>query len=250
MSTNFRTFSPTANCLKNRIIAISGAGAGIGRVLATQLAAYGATIILMGRTVEKLETVYDEIEQAGYPQAAIIPIDFSNTTEAEYENITANIENEFGKLDGLIHNAALLGERIPISNYPMKVWEAVMIVNVNAPFALSKHLLPLLKKSDHGSIAFTSSSVGRQGRAYWGAYAASKAALENLMQTLADELEETSNIRVNSIDPGATRTDMRALAYPAENPSTVKDPESLVPLFLYCMADDSIGTTGQQLSYS
>jgi NAD(P)-dependent dehydrogenase (short-subunit alcohol dehydrogenase family) len=245
----WKNFSASEHCLKNKIIAITGAGSGIGRTLAKHMAHYGATIILIGRTVEKLEAVYDEIEKNGGPQPAIVPIDFSTATDADYKNIQTNIEKEFGKLDGLIHNAAELGERTSIATYSIKTWETLMQVNVSAPFALSKYCLPLLQKSDNGSIVFTSSSVGVKGRAYWGAYAASKAAIENLMETLADELEDTSNIRANSINPGATRTDMRAQAFPAEDPITVKSTDDLVPLYVYFMSDDSIGTTGKKWSF-
>ncbi len=245
----WKHFTPSSQCLANKVIAITGAGSGIGRTLATHMAACGATIILIGRSVEKLESVYDEIEAAGNPQPAIIPIDFVDAKDEDYKNISLNIGNEFGKLDGLIHNAGELGERTSINSYSLSTWERVMQVNVNAPFALTKHCLSLLQASEQGSVIFTSSSVGLQGRAYWGAYAASKAAIENLMQTLADELEDTSPVRVNSINPGATRTDMRASAYPAEDPENVKPAEDLVPLFSYFMSDESIGVSGTQVSY-
>ena len=247
--THWQNFIPATDCLQDKIIAITGAGSGIGRTLAFHFARYGATVILMGRTVEKLEAVYDEIDQQGYPQAAIIPIDLETAGPDEYQQIADSINTEFGRLDGLVHNAALLGERTPISNYSISSWEQLMKVNVNAPFALTRYCMPLLQNSLAGSILFTSSSVGLKGRAYWGAYAASKAAIENLMQTLADELEEVSNIRANSINPGATRTRMRADAYPAEDPATVKTPEALVPLFTFFMADDSIGVSGEQASF-
>ncbi len=249
MINDLKNYQPENTILQNRIIAITGAGSGIGRELAKGLASYGATIILIGRNVEKLETIYDEIESNNNPQAAIVPLDLETASDADYKNLAEMIKTEFGRLDGLINNAAQLGDRTSINNYPLKVWEKLMKVNVNAPFAITKYLLPLLEKSDHGSVVFTSSTVGIKGRAYWGAYAASKAAIENLMQTLADELEETSHIRVNSINPGATRTDMRALAYPAEDPATVKEAKELTPLFLYFMAKDSIGVTGQQVSF-
>lgn len=247
--TDWKNFTASEQCLAGKIIAITGAGSGIGRTLAKAMAAYGATVILMGRTVEKLESIYDEIENDGSPQAAIIPIDFESATDADYQNIQKNIENEFGRLDGLIHNAAELGERTSFSNYSLAVWQRLMQVNVNAPFALTKYCLPLLQKSDHGSILFTGSSVGLKGRAYWGAYAASKAAIENMMETLADELEETSKIRVNSINPGSTRTSMRAQAFPAEDPATLKTADDLLPLYLYFMDKQSINITGQQISF-
>lgn len=246
---NWKNTTLASDCLQGKVIAITGAGSGIGRTLAKSMAGYGATIILMGRTVEKLESIYDEIENSGYPQAAIIPIDFLTATDADYKSIQDNIENEFGQLDGLIHNAAEVGERTSIASYTLNTWERLMKINVNAPFALTKYCLPLLRQSDHGSIIFTSSSVGLQGRAYWGAYAASKAAIENLMETLADELEDTSNVRVNSINPGATRTDMRAQAFPAEDPEHVKSSDTLIPLYVYFMSDHSSTINGQQISF-
>lgn len=250
-------YQPHANGLQQRVIAVTGAGDGIGRCIAITLAHHGATVILLGRTLAKLEAVYDTIEankntndSNSDTRPVIVTIDFATAGEDEYKSIAESIDNTFGKLDGLIHNAAELGSRTSINTYRMDTWERLMRVNVNAPFALTKYCLPLLQKSDSASILFTGSSVGIQGRAYWGAYAASKAANENMMQTLADELKDTSNIRVNSINPGATRTAMRAEAFPAEDPNTVKVSDSLMPLYLFLMHHDSIDITGQQFSYA
>ncbi len=242
------TYQPEKNLLSNKIIAVTGAGAGIGRTIAKAYAEYGATVILIGRTVEKLESIYDEIEAAGYPQPAIFPLDLETAIETDYQQLADAIEENFGHIDGLLHNAALLGERTSIASQTVKSWQKLMAVNVTAPFILTKKLLPLLHKSPQASIIFTGSSVGLKGRAYWGAYAVSKAANENLMQTLADELEETSAIRANSINPGATRTQMRADAFPAEDPATLKTPDSLTPLYLYLMGEDSLDVNGQQFN--
>lgn len=243
-------YRPQPGILQGRIIAITGAGDGIGRVAAKTFAQYGATVILMGRTVQKLEMVYDEIEQAGHPQPAIFPINLEGAREKDYEDLCQALLDNFGQLDGLVHNAADLGERTPISNYSADTWQRVMQINVNAPFMMTKALLPLLEKSTDAHILFTGSSVGYQGRAFWGAYAASKAAQENLMQTLAQEVEGISPIYINSINPGATRTNMRAAAYPAENPVTVKTAEELMPFYVYLIGPDSTGVSGCQLSYS
>ncbi len=241
-------YRPLAGVLKDRIIAVTGAGDGIGRAAAKTFAHYGATVILMGRTVQKLEMVYDDIEQAGNPQAAIFPINFDGACEKDYEDMSQAILDNFGRLDGLLFNAADLGERTPISNYAVDTWKRVMHINVNAPFMMSKALLPLLEKSADAHVLFTGSSVGYQGRAFWGAYAASKAAQENLMQTLAQEVDGISPIYINSINPGATRTNMRAAAYPAENPIDVKTPEELMPYYLYLMGPASTGISGCQFS--
>lgn len=234
--------------LNDRIIAITGAGDGIGRAAAKAFAASGATVILMGRTTQKLEQVYDEIESAGSPKAAIYPINFEGAISKDYTDMCNAIDEEFGRLDGILHNASELGERTPISNYSDDSWLRVMQVNVNAPFLMTQALLPLLERSDAASIVFTSSSVGQKGRAYWGAYAASKAAIENLTETLSEELDEATNIRCNSINPGATRTKMRASAYPAENPADVKAPEDIMSSYLYLMSSDSKGVNGKRFN--
>ncbi|MGH1461464.1 MAG: YciK family oxidoreductase [Neptuniibacter sp.] len=233
--------------LKDRIILVTGAGDGIGRVAAKTYAAHGATVILLGRTLEKLEHVYDEIEAAGHPQPALVPLNLESAQEHDFIELTNTLEQEFGKLDGILHNAGLLGVRTPIESYDPVIWQQVMQVNVNAPFMLTQTLMPLLEKSDNASIILTSSGVGRTGKAYWGAYSVSKFATEGLMQTLADEVDNISNIRANCINPGATRTQMRADAYPAENPGTLPTPEDIMPLYLYLMGSNSIGTNGKSL---
>lgn len=239
-------YTPPSDLLRDKILLVTGAGDGIGRTAAKTFAAHGATVILLGRTLQKLEMVYDEIEAAGHPQPAIYPVNFEGAVEKDYLDMCNALDEEFGRLDGILHNAAMLGQRTPIASYAANVWQQVMQINVTAPFLLTKALLPLLERAPNASLLFTGSGVGLQGRAYWGAYAASKAAMENLMQTLADELHETTRIRANSINPGATRTRMRAAAYPAENPAGVKTAEALMPAYLYLMGDDSVGVSGQQ----
>jgi len=242
-------YTPSTQLLKDKVIVVTGAGDGIGRCAAIHFASLGATVILLGRTTQKLENTYDEIERNGFPQAAIYPINFEGAVEKDYEDMAQTLFDEFGRLDGLLHNAADLGERTPTSNYAADTWQRVMHVNVNAPFMMNRALLPLLDRSAQGNIVFTGSTVGYEGRAFWGAYAASKAANENMMQTLSQELDGTTHIRVNSINPGATRTKMRATAYPAENPVDVKAPENLMPLYTYLISSDSDGITGQQFQY-
>jgi len=232
--------------LKKKIIAVTGAGDGIGRAAALNFAKLGATVILLGRTTQKLEKVYDQIIANGGAEPAIYPINFEGAIDSDYEDLAINFAKEFTHLDGLLHNAADLGQRTPLSQYSAKVWQCVMQVNVNAQFLLTKALIPLLEKAPHASVIFTGSSVGYHGRAFWGAYSVSKAATENLMQVSADELNETTQIRVNSINPGATRTKMRANAYPGEEPSKLKKPEEILGVYCYLMGDESVGVTGQQ----
>lgn len=242
-------FSVTSRSLADKIILITGAGDGIGKVAAKHFAAAGATVILVGRTLAKLEKVYDEIEAAGHPQPAIYPLNLESATEKDYSDLCNALDENFGKLHGILFNAADLGERTPIANYSVSAWMRCMQVNVNSPFMMTQALLPLLEKSENASLLFTSSSVAFKGRSFWGAYAASKAAQENLMQTLVDECDGTRRIRANSINPGATRTKMRAAAYPAEDPTSIKKPEELMPAYIYLLSDDSANITGQSFSF-
>ncbi len=231
--------------LKGRVILVTGAGRGIGAAAARCFAAHGATVILLGKTEEHLDEVYDQIEADGSPQAAIIPFNLETALPHQYDELAAMIEREFGRLDGLLHNAAILGPRTPIEQLSGDNFMRVMQVNVNAVFMLTSTLLPVLKLSDDASVVFTSSGVGRKGRAYWGAYAVSKFANEGLMQVLADEVDGIATVRANSVNPGATRTGMRAQAYPGENPMNNPLPEAILPVYLYLMGPDSQGVNGQ-----
>ncbi|MEZ9595791.1 YciK family oxidoreductase [Shewanella sp. 10N.261.52.F9] len=240
-------YQAAKDLLKDKTILVTGAGDGIGKAAAIAYAKHGATVILLGKTVKKLEAVYDLIEQAGYPTPAIVPLDLKGATEQNYKDMAETIEEQFGKLDGLLHNASLLGVLGPFEHITMSTVNEVMQVNVIAEIMLTKAMLPIMRKSQSASLLFTSSSVGRQGRAYWGEYAISKFATEGMMQSLAHEYEDTV-IRVNSINPGATRTGMRANAYPAENPQTLKAPDEIMATYLYLMGDDSKEVNGQQLN--
>lgn len=243
-----KDYQAPADLLKDRIIMVTGAGSGIGRAAAKAYAAHGATVILVGRTVSKLESVYDEIEADGHPKPAIVPLNFEGAAVKDYEELAMTIEDNFDRLDGLLHNAAILGSRTPVELYDPEIWNKVMHVNATAPFLLSRAMIPLLRKSPDASVIFTSSGVGRKAKAYWGAYSVSKFAVEGLSQLMADELDdERNNVRVNSLNPGATRTSMRALAYPAEDPKQNPTPEELMPVYLYLMGPDSRDVTGQQI---
>lgn len=237
-------YTAAPDLLTDRTILVTGAGDGIGRAAALAYAAHGATVILSGRTVKKLEATYDAIEAAGGAQPAIVPLDLATAGEEEAAQLAASVGSTFECLDGLLHNAGILGERRPLASASWKAWQDVMQVNVNSQFLLTRALLPLLEASPRASIIFTSSGVGRRGRAYWGAYAVSKFATEGLAQVLADELENTSDIRVNSLNPGATNTAMRRAAYPGEMPTDNPPPEAIMPAYLYLMGDDSAGITG------
>ena len=237
-------YTAPAGLLTGRTILITGAGRGIGAQAARTYAAYGATGLLLGKTEKHLNAVYDEILAAGHAEPVVIPLDLEKASPEAYTELAAMIEAEFGHLDGLLHNASILGPRTPLEQLAGDNFAKVMQINVNAMFMLNSAMLPLLRLAPDASVIFTSSSVGRKGRAYWGAYAVSKFATEGLMQVMADELDDTA-IRANSLNPGGTRTDMRAHAYPGENPDTNPTPAEIMPLYLYLMGPDSIGVTGQ-----
>lgn len=231
-------YQPAADLLANKVILVTGAGDGIGRQAALSFAQHGATVILLGRTTEKLEAVYDEIEQAGGPTPAIIPLDLKGATAEHYQGMAATIKEQFGRLDGLLHNASILSILSPFTHIEESDIRDSLQVNVTGQLLMTQALLPLMQLADNASLVFTSSGVGRKGRAYWGSYSISKFATEGMAQVIADEYE-TTNVRTNVVNPGATRTTMRAKAYPAEDPNRLKTPLDLMPTYLYLMGDES-----------
>ena len=238
-------YIPAPDLLKDRVILVTGAGDGIGRVAARRFAAFGATVVLLGRTIRKLEQVYDEIEQAGHPQPAIYPMNLEGASPKDYADLARVLETKFGRLDGLLHNAAILGGLTPVIHYNIEHWYRILQVNLNAPFLLTQAVLNLMIHSPDASIVFTADSVSDEGRAYWGAYAVAKGGLQTLMKMLASELETNTAVRVNSVDPGKVRTDLRLKAYPGGDPGEWADPETIMGAYLYLMGSDSQGVTGQ-----
>lgn len=236
--------SPTE--LTGRVIAITGASSGIGRAVAIACARHGANVILVGRNARKLEDVHTEIEKAGGPEPIIALLDLEKAVAKDYDQLADAVIAKYGRLDGLLHNAGLLGTLTPIEQYDVPTWCRVMHVNVTAAFALTQVLLPALKKSADASVIFTASGVGRRARAYWGAYAVSKFALEGFSQILASELENLTAIRVNTLNPGKVRTMMRRTAYPAEDINTLPLPETIMAPYIALLGPATRGVTGQQ----
>jgi len=234
-------------CLENKTILITGAGDGIGRQAALTFAQLGATIILLGKTVKKLEAVYDEIIAQGGKEPAIVPLDMKGATKQNYLDMVTTIESQVGQLNGALLNASILGELSPFTHIQEKTWLDVMQVNVNAQFLLAQALIPAMQKSQKASLIFTTSGVGHKGRAFWGPYSVSKFATEGLMQVIADEYDD-SNLRCNAINPGATRTKMRATAFPGEKAESLPTPADIMPLYVYLMTDDSLKVNGQVLN--
>lgn len=241
-------WTPSAKLLHDRIILITGAANGIGRAVAGACAAHGASVILLDRDVRALEQAYDEITAAGHPEPALYPLDLKGASPDDYATLAETIEKEFGHLDGLVHNAAHLGALVPFANFEHELWFETLQVNLNAPYLLTMACLGLLQQSRDASIVFTADAAGRHGKAYWGAYAVSKAGTEGFMQILADELEANTPVRVNSLDPGPVRTALRRMAYPYEDRDALPLPADVIKPFLFLLGPDSQGITGQQLS--
>ena len=240
-------YEAPAELLAGRVILITGASDGIGRALAIETAKLGAQVILHGRDVSKLEGVHDDIiaiENSARPSIAVL--DLANADTPAYISLADGIYEEFGRLDGLVHNAGILGKRLSIEQYDAAEWQQVLHVNLTAAFALTQALFPALRQSADASIIFTSSGVGRVGKPFWGAYSVSKFGTEALAQIIAAENEHT-NLRANCVNPGAVRTKMRLAAYPAEDRDLLKTPEQILSPYLYLLGPDSQGVTGRSL---
>ncbi|MEZ5541935.1 MAG: SDR family oxidoreductase [Pseudomonadota bacterium] len=240
-------WQPAADLLHERIILLTGAANGIGRALADGMAAHGATLVLLDKDVQGLERAYDEIVAAGHPEPALYPMDLAGAGPDDYTALAVTLEREYGRLDGLVHNAAELGALVPIGNTEIELWFRTLQTDLNAPCLLTMACLGLLGASRDASVIFTSDAVGRHGKAYWGAYGVAKAGLEGFMQILADELDTNTPIRANSLDPGPVRTGLRRIAYPGETNAGLKQPVDVVRPFLFLVSSASRGITGRQL---
>ena len=233
--------------LKDKVILVTGANRGFGLAITMSLSKAGATVIMLGRDLGSLEYAYDAVVDAGYNEPILYPLDLEGATPENYQELQDNILDKFEKLDGLIHNAAILGAQMPIEQYDIKLWYSTLQINLSAPFMLTQFLIPLLLKSEDARILFLSSSVGRKAKAYWGAYSVSKFGIEGFAKTLSEELEKT-NISVNTINPGKLRTEMRRTAYPAEDSSTVPMPEDKSAAIVYLLSSLSPKMNGEQLT--
>ena len=240
-----KNYQPAQNLLQNRVLLVTGAGQSIGRTAALAFASHGATVILHGRKVEKLEAVYDEIEAAGLPQAAIFPLDLFSAGDKEFEALATGIRRQFGRLDGILHNASHLDSLRTLEEHTLEQWQVSLRVNLMAPFALTRACLPLLKASPDASVILTSETHGHAPAAYWGSFAVSKAAGEVLVKMWAQELELHPNLRINGIVPGPVQSTQRVRTHPGELVESLPLPESVMPQYLYLMGSDSRGVSGQ-----
>ena len=233
--------------LKNKTILITGANDGIGKSAALAYAEKGAKTILLGRNISALESVYDEIKAKKLEEPMISLMDLEIADGKAYQMIYENLMKEFGRLDGLLLNASILGDRSPITHYDSETWVRTIHVNLTAQFLLTKTLLPALYQSDNASVIFTSSGVGKVGKAFWGAYSVSKFGIEGLSQILSSEHDDQDNIRFNCINPGPIRTKMRKKAYPYEDETLLKNPNEIMDKYIWLMSDKSIDITGQSI---
>ena len=235
------------NCLENKVILVTGAGDGIGKAAAISYASHGAKVILLGKTLSNLENTYDEIIKQGYEDPSISLLDLSKADGNDYDDLRDNLANNYKHLDGLLLNASILGDRSPIEDYDISVWVQTLHINLTAQFILVKTLLPVLHLSNKASVIFTSSGVGKIGKAFWGAYSVSKFGIEGLSQILSNEHSNDKSIRFNCINPGAIDTKMRKAAYPLENPINLLKPQDIMEKYLWLMSDDSSDVFGQSI---
>ena len=229
----------TNNPLIEKNILITGASSGIGKSLAINLSKFGANVIMLSKNEKALDSVYDEIKEKYNTEPMIIKCDLTDLNEIKSQEITDIIGENYSRLDAIIHNAAILEKMSNIENYDLVTWEKVLKVNLTSAFILSKYLIPLMKSSLVPRIIFTTSSVGRNGKAFWGAYSVSKAGINALSEILSDELETISNMKVFNFDPKATQTSMRSLAFPAEDRDSQKKPDSLIEYYLWMLSEKS-----------
>ena len=240
-----KNYQPEAADFSERVILVTGATRGIGKAVATALVKLGATVVLHGRRSKELDALYNELKEFG-PEPAVAQLDFERAQGDEYEHLSSEIESRYARLDGLLHNAGILGDRSPIEDYDIGAWQRVLQINLTAPFILTRCLFPLLRASDDASIVFTTSGVGNEGRAFWGAYCVSKFGTEGLAQVVAAE-NDSNGIRCNLINPGGTRTEMRRGAFPAEDPDLLPTPADIVGPYLWLLGRASHGVTGARI---
>lgn len=245
LRTRAAAYRPGEDAFRDRVVLVTGAGDGIGRAVARALAAHGATVVLLGRTVKKLEAVYDAIVEAGHPEPAIYPMNLEGAAPKDHDELAITLDTEFGRLDGLLHNAAMLGALSPVEHHDPVLWARVLQVNLGAPFLLTRSCIRLLRAATDPAVVFNADT---QLGAYWGAYGVSKHGLVGFMRILAAELDTAEQpVRVNAVDPGPVRTDLRVRAYPAENADALPRPEDVVAPFLYLLGPEGRGVTGELL---
>jgi NAD(P)-dependent dehydrogenase (short-subunit alcohol dehydrogenase family) len=225
----------TTALLRDRVVIVTGASGGLGRVLSLACARSGATVVLHGRNVRKLEAIYDEIVGAAHPEPIILPLDLATAKAEDFANVASALQAQTGRVDAIVHTAVMLGELGPIEHQAFETWLATLRVDLLAPFGLTRALLPLLRSAPDASVVFTLDTRGQEPKAYWGGYAVAKASLATLLAILADEWERVANLRVNGVVPGPMHSPLRAQTHPGDDITKLPPPEALVPLYLYLL---------------
>jgi NAD(P)-dependent dehydrogenase (short-subunit alcohol dehydrogenase family) len=238
---SLKSYHANFDLLNKRNILITGAGSGIGHAVAKIYAQYGATVILLDKTVPALEQLYDDIEAQGSPQPAIYPLDLQTATVEDYEKLAHHIESQLGQLDGILNNAGWLGAYTPFKHYDLHLYQQTMTINLHAPFFLTQACLPLLEQAKDPAIVI---STHASSRAYNGAFGMAKAGLQAMLEILAHEYSGDTNMRINGIDTGPINTNMRRLNFPGENPEIHPNPEDMTTPYLYFIGPDSHGISG------
>lgn len=244
---DWKDFKPAFNSLQAKIILVTGAADGIGKAVTMALAEQGATVLMLDKKARHLEKLYDQVIERGFTEPVILPVDLIDITPESATTLAQAIYDDVGRLDGLLHNAADLGSPSPMDQYDMKYWNSVMQTNLHATYLLTRAFLPLLKQDHETNVLFTTADVGREAAAYWGAYAIAYAGVESQMKIWAEELENTTMIKVNSLDPGPIRTSFRRRSHPGESQETLQPPQSIAPAYLKIFSGDH-GLHGNKLS--
>lgn len=239
-------YVPDKGLLKDRVILVTGASDGIGKAVAKAYAQHGATIVLLSKTIKKLELVYDEITEMGAPEPAIYPLHLEGASVHDYEKMAEVIEEKLGRLDGIVLNAGWLPAYTPLKHYDVEMWSKVLTTNLHANFLIIKSCLPLLEKADDASVIFSSHAAEE---AYNGGYGVAKAGADALLRIMADEYADNPFIRVNGIDTGPVRTYLRTYHFPGEDPATLADPSALIGPYLYFMGAEAGKQTGDIIRF-
>ncbi|MDP2253129.1 MAG: SDR family NAD(P)-dependent oxidoreductase [Thiobacillus sp.] len=240
-----KNYSPRPDLLAGRVILVTGASSGLGRAASLAFARHGATVALLARNEARLEAVYDEILTAGGPEPAMFPYDLASADDRSLETLAGAIAQHLKRLDGVLHSAHQFYSLTPLELQTLEQWQALMRVNLIAPFALTRACLPLLKQATDASVVFTGETHGHQPSAYWGGYAVAKSGLETLTRIWTDELGSSANPRINTLIPGQAATTLRSRTHPGLAPETVPSVDELMPWYLYLMGADSRAVRGQ-----
>mgnify|MGYP001169834405 CR=1 FL=1 len=240
-----KAYVPRPDLLAGRVILVTGAGSGLGRAASLAYARHGATVALLGRNEAKLESVYDEILAGGGAEPAMFPYDLAAADDRSLETLAGTIAHHLKRLDGVLHSAHQFFSLTPLALQTLDQWQALMRVNLIAPFALTRACLPLLKQSPDAAVVFTGETHGHAPAAYWGGYAVAKAGLETLTHVWSEELGAESPVRINTLIPGPVATTLRAKTHPGLSPETLPSPDELMPWYLYLMGEDSRAVRGQ-----